>query len=300
MAKDDDKWVYDFAEGSKDMRDLLGGKGANVAEMTRVLGADRVPAGFTITTEACVAYMNVRSRTEPDGMADQVADALERLQEHTGKHLGDDDDPLLVSVRSGARESMPGMLDTVLNLGMNDTSVEGLAKATENPRFAWDSYRRFVQMFGNVSRGIDGEAFEKAITEVKEDRGVEEDTDLDTDALKELVDRFKALYKEHTDEDFPQDPQGAAPARDPRRLRLLDRRSRHRVPAHQPHPRRVGHRGQRPADGLRQQGRHVRVRRRLQPRRGDRRARALRRLPAQRAGRGCRLRRAHPARHQRR
>src|SRR6478752_1414828 len=204
MAKDD-KWVYDFDEGSKDMRDLLGGKGANVAEMTRVLGADRVPAGFTITTEACVAYMNA-GQEEPDGMADQVKAALERLQEHTGKQLGDDDDPLLVSVRSGARESMPGMLDTVLNLGMNDTSVEGLAKATENPRFAWDSYRRFVQMFGNVSRGIDGEAFEKAIAEIKEDRGVEEDTELDTDALKELVDRFKALYKEHTDEEFPQDP----------------------------------------------------------------------------------------------
>src|SRR3954447_20435173 len=202
----DDKWVYDFAEGSKDMRDLLGGKGANVAEMTRVLGADRVPAGFTITTAACVDYMNAGTQ-EPDGMADQVADALERLQEHTGKRLGDDEDPLLVSVRSGARESMPGMLDTVLNLGLNDTSVEGLARATENERFAWDSYRRFLQMFGNVSRGIDGEAFEQAIAEVKEDRGVEEDTDLDTDALKELTKRFKALYQEHTDEEFPQDPQ---------------------------------------------------------------------------------------------
>src|SRR3954464_14638032 len=137
------------------MRDLLGGKGANVAEMTRVLGADRVPAGFTITTEACVAYM-AADRSEPEGLDDEVAQALERLEDHTGKRLGDDDDPLLVSVRSGARESMPGMLDTVLNLGMNDTSVEGLAKATENDRFAWDSYRRFIQMFGNVSRGIDG------------------------------------------------------------------------------------------------------------------------------------------------
>src|SRR3954465_14329471 len=201
----EDKWVYDFAEGSKDMRELLGGKGANVAEMTRVLGADKVPAGFTITTEACVAYMRA-GQTEPDGMADQVADALERLQEHTGKRLGDDDDPLLVSVRSGARESMPGMLDTVLNLGMNDTSVEGLAKATENPRFAWDSYRRFLQMFGNVSRGIDGEAFEQAISEVKSEKGVEEDTDLDTEALKQLVEGFKAIYQEHTDEDFPHDP----------------------------------------------------------------------------------------------
>jgi pyruvate,orthophosphate dikinase len=174
--------------------------------MTRVLGADKVPAGFTITTAACVEYMRA-GREEPEGMAGQVADALERLQEHAGKRLGDDEDPLLVSVRSGARESMPGMLDTVLNLGINDTSVQGLARATDNERFAWDSYRRFVQMFGNVSRGIDGEAFEKAIGEVKRDRGVKEDTELDVDALKELVDRFKAIYREHTDDEFPQDPQ---------------------------------------------------------------------------------------------
>src|SRR3982751_2733245 len=133
----DDKWVYDFAEGSRDMRDLLGGKGANVAEMTRVLGAERVPAGFTITTEACVAYMN-GDREFPDGLDEQVADGLSRLEDRAGKELGDDEDPLLVSVRSGARESMPGMLDTILNLGMNDQSVEGLARATENERFAWD------------------------------------------------------------------------------------------------------------------------------------------------------------------
>src|SRR4051812_2174727 len=201
-----EQWVYDFADGSKDMRELLGGKGANVAEMTRVLGADRVPAGFTITTAACVEYMRA-GQQEPDGMAEEVAEALDRLQEHAGKRLGDDEDPLLVSVRSGARESMPGMLDTVLNLGMNDTSAEGLARATENERFAWDSYRRFIQMFGNVSRGIDAEAFEAAISEMKSDRGVEEDTELDIDALKALVDRFKAIYREHTDDDFPQDPQ---------------------------------------------------------------------------------------------
>src|SRR5258705_8514490 len=150
---DDNKWVYDFAEGSKDMRDLLGGKGANVAEMTRVLGAERVPAGFTITTEACVEYMR-RDRTPPDGLDEQVDEALARLEEHAGKTLGDPDDPLLVSVRSGARESMPGMLDTVLNLGLNDESVEGLAKATGNERFAWDSSRRFVQMFGNLVHGV--------------------------------------------------------------------------------------------------------------------------------------------------
>ena len=186
-------------------------------------------------------------------MAEQVAEALERLQEHAGKRLGDDEDPLLVSVRSGARESMPGMLDTVLNLGLNDTSVEGLARATENERFAWDSYRRFVQMFGNVSRGIAGEQFEDAIKEIKADRGVKEDTELDVDALKELTALPGALR-------LPAGPAGAARAGDPRRVRLLDRRARRRVPAPQPHPRRVGHRGQRPADGVRQQGRHVAAR----------------------------------------
>ncbi|HEY3729417.1 MAG TPA: pyruvate, phosphate dikinase [Solirubrobacteraceae bacterium] len=199
------QWVYDFADGSKDMRELLGGKGANVAEMTRVLGAERVPVGFTITTEACVEYMRA-DRREPEGMAEQVADGLARLEEHSGKRLGDRDDPLLVSVRSGARESMPGMLDTVLNLGLNDESVLGLAKATDNDRFAWDSYRRFVQMFGNVSRGIEGERFEEAIAEAKSERGVKYDTELDVDALRELTETFKQIYRDHTEEDFPQDP----------------------------------------------------------------------------------------------
>src|ERR1700761_2963454 len=188
------------------MRELLGGKGANVAEMTRVLGADRVPAGFTITTEACVEYMRAE-RTEPDGMAEEVAEALGRLEEQAGKSLGDRSDPLLVSVRSGARESMPGMLDTVLNLGLNDDSVKGLAETTDNERFAWDSYRRFVQMFGNVSRGIPGEKFEDAIKAAKDARSVNEDTELDVDALKELTETFQGIYREHTGEDFPQDPQ---------------------------------------------------------------------------------------------
>ena len=199
------KWVYDFAEGSKDMRELLGGKGANVAEMTRVLGPERVPAGFTITTEACVEYMRA-GQAEPDGMADQVAEALARLEEHTGKRLDDHEDPLLVSVRSGARESMPGMLDTVLNLGLNDDSVEGLAKTTGNDRFAWDSYRRFVQMFGNVSRGIPGERFEDAIKAAKSERSVSDDTELDVDALRELTATFKEIYADATGEPFPQDP----------------------------------------------------------------------------------------------
>ena len=156
------RWVYDFADGSRDMRELLGGKGANVAEMTRVLGPDRVPAGFTITTEACVAYMRTE-QAEPEGMAEQVADALARLEDRAGKRLGDPHDPLLVSVRSGARDSMPGMMDTVLNLGLNEHSVDGLARATGNERFAWDSYRRLVQMFGDVVRGIPGSRFEEEI-----------------------------------------------------------------------------------------------------------------------------------------
>src|SRR5918995_5840062 len=195
----DTQLVYDFTEGSRDMRELLGGKGANVAEMTRVLGPERVPAGFTITTEACVAYMRA-GRTEPEGLAEEVAAALQRLEERAGKRLGDASDPLLVSVRSGARESMPGMLDTVLNLGLNDESVQGLARTTGNERFAWDSYRRLVQMFGNVSRGVRGERFEEAIRAVKQERGARLDTELDTDALRELTERFKTVY------DFPQDP----------------------------------------------------------------------------------------------
>jgi pyruvate,orthophosphate dikinase len=194
------KWVYEFSEGSRDMRDLLGGKGANVAEMTRVLGPERVPAGFTITTEACVAYMHA-SQAFPEGLEEQVAVALRALEEHAGKTLGDAGDPLLVSVRSGARESMPGMLDTVLNLGMNDDSVAGLAEKTGNERFAWDSYRRFVQMYGNVVMGVEGGRFEDAIASVKTDRGVKLDTELDVDALRELTQTFQGLY------DFPADPQ---------------------------------------------------------------------------------------------
>jgi len=192
------KWVYEFSEGSREMRELLGGKGANVAEMTRILGPDRVPGGFTITTEACVAYM--REGAFPDGLDEQVDEALAALEERAGRKLGDADDPLLVSVRSGARESMPGMLDTVLNLGLNDDSVQALARKTGNERFAWDSYRRFVQMFGNVVRGIEGERFEAEIKRVKADRGVKDDTELDVDALRELTGAFREMY------DFPAEP----------------------------------------------------------------------------------------------
>src|SRR4051794_18137088 len=170
------------------MRDLLGGKGANVAEMTRVLGAERVPAGFTITTEACVAYMQA-GRQQPHGLSDQVADALARLEEVAGRRLGDPDDPLLVSVRSGARESMPGMLETILDLGLNDESGRGLAARTGDERFAWDAYRRFVQMFSDVVCGVPGERFEEILRQAGR-----KDRRLDVAALKEITRRFRALH----------------------------------------------------------------------------------------------------------
>jgi pyruvate,orthophosphate dikinase len=192
-------WVVDFVDGSREMRDLLGGKGANVAEMTRVLGAGRVPGGFTITTEACVAYMR-GDGAFPDGLDEHVSAALDRLQAQAGKRLGDAADPLLVSVRSGARESMPGMLDTVLNLGLNDDTVIGLAERSGNERFAWDSYRRFVQMYGNVVIGVAGERFEQAIAASKAERGVGLDTELDVDALIALTREFQSFYE------FPSDP----------------------------------------------------------------------------------------------
>ncbi len=199
------KLVYPFAEGSRDMRELLGGKGANVAEMTRVLGPERVPAGFTITTEACVAYMS-GGREFPAGLDQQVEAAMAELERQAGKRLGDPDDPLLVSVRSGARESMPGMLDTVLNLGLNGESVEGLARSTGNERFAWDSHRRFVQMFGNVCRDIPGERYEQLIAERKRAAGVEQDTELDVEDLRALTRAFRELFRERTGEDFPDAP----------------------------------------------------------------------------------------------
>ena len=192
------KWIYDFDEGTRDMRELLGGKGAGIAEMTRVLGPDLVPGGFTISTEACVAYM--RDGSVPDGLTEGVDAAIARLEVQAGRGFGDPSDPLLVSVRSGARDSMPGMMDTVLNLGLNDASVAGLAAATGNPRFAWDSYRRLVQMFGDVVCGVAGARFEAEIAAIKAERGVRLDTELDLDDLIALTRRFQALYV------FPQDP----------------------------------------------------------------------------------------------
>ena len=198
------KYVYDFAEGSREMRNLLGGKGANICEMTRLLGADLVPAGFVITTEACVIHMTTGG--EPPGLEHEVASALERLEARAGRRFGDPENPLLVSVRSGARQSMPGMMDTVLDLGLNDRSVDGLARATGNERFAWDSYRRFLQMFANVVRGVPAEEIEAEIATLKERRGVQLDTELAVDALRELTLAFKDLFRQRTGEEFPQQP----------------------------------------------------------------------------------------------
>jgi pyruvate,orthophosphate dikinase len=198
------QWVYEFAEGSREMGALLGGKGANLAEMTALLGTDTVPAGFTVTTEACVAYM--RDGELPQGLEEQVASALAGLEERTGRRLGDPADPLLVSVRSGARESMPGMLETVLNLGLGERSVEGLARSTGNERFAWDAYRRLVQMFGDVVRGVPGARFEGALRAAREERGVTEDTGLDVADLRALTATFLEIYREQTGDEFPQDP----------------------------------------------------------------------------------------------
>jgi pyruvate, orthophosphate dikinase len=197
------KLVYDFAEGSREMRDLLGGKGANVAEMTR-LGLP-VPKGFTISTEACMSYLR-GGHAFPEGLHAEVTEHLNRLEDEAGKRLGDHDNPLLVSVRSGAKFSMPGMMDTVLNLGLNDRSVEGLAKRTGNPRFAYDSYRRFIQMFGDVVSEVEKKHFEEALTALKAARGATNDVDLTAGDLQGLVAAFKAIYKEHKGEDFPQDP----------------------------------------------------------------------------------------------
>ena len=200
----DTKWVYLFSEGSKDMRDLLGGKGAGVAEMTRA--GMPVPPGFTITTEACREYYRLH-REFPEGLWEQVAAARREVEEQTGKRLGDESNPLLVSVRSGAKFSMPGMMDTVLNLGLNSRTLEGLQRLTGDERFALDAYRRFVQMFGKIVKDIDGDLFEEALTEAKARAGVKSDPELSPDQLRELVTEFKRIYKEHTGEEFPDDPE---------------------------------------------------------------------------------------------
>ena len=197
------KYVYMFSEGNKDMRELLGGKGANLAEMTS-LGMP-IPQGFTVTTEACTDYYENNEQIREE-IVNEIFESLKKLEEITGKKFGDENMPLLVSVRSGARASMPGMMDTILNLGLNDISVEGFARSTNNSRFAYDSYRRFIQMYSDVVMEVNKSFFEKIIDDLKEEKGITYDNELTTEDLKELVLRFKAVYKEHMNgEEFPQD-----------------------------------------------------------------------------------------------
>jgi len=208
------KRVYTFgngaAEGRADMKNLLGGKGANLAEMN-LIGVP-VPPGFTITTEVCTEYNELGRDYVISVLKDEVEKAIEEIERLTGTKFGDKDNPCLVSVRSGARVSMPGMMDTVLNLGLNDESVEGIAKKTGNARFAWDSYRRFIQMYGDVVLGLkpqtkeDIDPFEEIMDEVKQAKGIHHDTELSTEDLKELVKRFKLAVKERTGNDFPENP----------------------------------------------------------------------------------------------
>jgi pyruvate,orthophosphate dikinase len=198
-----ERYVFDFDEAAELGRDLLGGKGAGLAEMTAI--GIPVPGGFTITTQACVEYMR-GGREVPPGLADEIASHLARLEEATGKGFGDPEDPLLVSVRSGAAVSMPGMMDTILNLGLNDEAVEGLARTTGNERFARDAYRRLIQMYGEVVQGIDADAFEQELAGLKEERGATQDVDLSAEDLTDLVERFKRLYRNASGSDFPQDP----------------------------------------------------------------------------------------------
>jgi pyruvate,orthophosphate dikinase len=203
-----EKYVYkffskDLSEGKADMKPLLGGKGANLAEMTN-LGLP-VPPGFVISTNACIHFLE-KNETYPDGLSEQINQVLEELEEFMEKKLGDNSDPLLVSVRSGAVISMPGMMDTILNLGLNDSSVEGLASASNDSRFAYDSYRRLIYMYADVVRGVSKEHFEKEFDILKEKLGVESDTDVPAEELKKLIQKFKQIYKEHLGEEFPQDP----------------------------------------------------------------------------------------------
>jgi pyruvate,orthophosphate dikinase len=197
------KWVYLFSEGNKDMRELLGGKGAGLAEMTNA--GLPVPPGFTVTTEACNAYFDA-GKQFPEGMWDQVLEAMKEVEKQTGKKFGDPANPLLVSCRSGARVSMPGMMDTVLNIGLNAETLKGMVELTGNERFAWDAYRRLVQMFGNIVKEVDRHKFEAILDEYKARTEGDKDTDLTTDMLKDIVKDFKALYKKELGEDFPDDP----------------------------------------------------------------------------------------------
>jgi pyruvate,orthophosphate dikinase len=245
--------VYFFghgrAEGTRDMKNVLGGKGANLAEMTN-LGVP-VPPGFTIACSACIDYL--RTRTVPEQLRAEVSEALQRLEQTTGKRLGDAGRPLLVSVRSGAPVSMPGMMETILNLGLNDDTVEGLAEASGDPRFAYDSYRRFIQMYGDVVLGVPAAQFEQLLAAKRLAAGVSSDAELDVESLRRLVSEYKGLVERRTQAAFPSEPEtqlwGAIEA-----VWRLCPHEGGRLPLGEPHSRRSGLGGQRRLDGLRQPG----------------------------------------------
>ncbi len=266
------KYVYDFAEGNRDLKDLLGGKGANLAEMTNLKLP--VPPGFTISTDACRVYLT--TGREPAELADEVGEHLAALEQSMGKRLGNPEDPLLVSVRSGAKFSMPGMMETVLNIGLNDQSVRGLAAQAGNERFAFDSYRRLIQMFGKTVLGIKGEHFEDALDSAKQVKGTKNDLDLDAADLRTLVETFKQVVVEQAGREFPQEPR--------EQLELAVRavfdswnteraviyRRQERIPA------RAGHGGEHRGDGVRESGDGFGYRGGLHPGSGVRRAGHLR------------------------
>ena len=244
------KLVYDFTEGNKDLKDLLGGKGANLAEMTNI--GLPVPPGFIITTEACRYYLEQGST--PAGLDEEIAAHLDELESAMGRKLGDPADPLLVSVRSGAKFSMPGMMDTVLNIGLSDESVQGLAKQAGNERFAWDAYRRLIQMFGKTVLDVDGEHFEHAIDAAKKAKGVSNDLDLDAADLQNLVETFKGIVKDAGRAGIPAGAQGAAGPGHQGRVQLLELAPRHPLPPPGAHPHGPGYGRERGRDGVRQPG----------------------------------------------
>ena len=294
------KWVYSFsadrAEGRGEMKNLLGGKGANLHEMAS-LGLP-VPPGFTITTEVCT-YFYENDKSYPPDLAAQVDAAVAEINSVTGHVFGDPANPQLLSVRSGARASMPGMMDTVLNLGLNDASVETLAKTSGDPRFAYDSYRRFIQMFSNVVLDVDIHNFEDILEDYKNSKGYPLDTDMKAEDWKAVIVDYKAKVEAETGKPFPQDPKDQLMRVGRRGVRLLDEPARHHLSPPQRHPRRMGHRRQCAGDGVRQHGRHLGDRRRLHPQSVDRRQRALRRVPRQRPGRGRGRRHSDAAEHHR-
>ena len=275
------RYVYAFDEGSKDQKDLLGGKGANLAEMTS-LGLP-VPPGFTITTEACRAYRSLRHA--PEGLGTELREHLGRLEADMGRRLGDPTEPLLLSVRSGAKYSMPGMMETVLNIGLNDETVRALADETGDERFAWDSYRRLLQMFGRTVLDVPASRFDVVLEKAKAEAGAPRDIDLTPAELRDVVASFQERHRFGHRTRVSAGSERSARSSRPRGVPIVGRGPGQALPASRGDLRRSRHRGQRHGHGLRQPRRGQRHRCRLHSRPGERCSRRIRRLPAQRSGR---------------